>query len=101
MKKIVNLLLVMAMAFVAASCADKDNDTTPQPGDKDPLENCVLPESVKAGGEVLVQWDRFKENASIFLEGSDSHTYQMQIRWSQHMVLLSRCRQRLLQVSIM
>ena len=80
MKRIVNLLLVMAMAFVAASCADKDNDTTPQPGDKDPLENCVLPESVKAGGEVLVQWDRFKENASIFLEGSDSHTYQMQIK---------------------
>ena len=80
MKRIVNILLAMTMAFVVASCANEDHGATPQPGGKDPLENCVLPGSVKAGGEVLVQWDCFKESASIILEGSDSQTYHMQVK---------------------
>ena len=84
MKRIAKLLFAMSLAFAAVSC-DPDNQEPlppPDPGtdDKDPVVNCVLPESVKAGGEVQVQWDGFKENAEILLVAEDSKEYPMQVK---------------------
>ena len=84
MKRITKLLFAMSLAFAAVSC-DPDNQEPlppPVPGtdDKDPVVNCVLPESVKAGGEVQVQWDGFKENAEILLVAEDSKEYPMQVK---------------------
>ena len=83
MKKITEVLLAMMLAAVAVSCGEKVDPTPVGPGkdpDKDPLANCVLPASVKAGGEVQVQWDGFKDDAAISLVGEDSASKMMQVK---------------------
>lgn len=83
MKKITQVLMAMMLVVVAASCEEKVDPTPVGPGkdpDKDPLANCVLPASVKAGGEVLVQWDGFKDDAAISLVGEDSASHKMQVK---------------------
>ena len=83
MKRIGKFLLAMALAVVAVSCEEPTITPTPGPDHvdpKDPLENCVLPETAKAGGEVMVQWDGFKENAQIVLKDADSKEYPMQVK---------------------
>lgn len=83
MKKITQVLMAMMLVAVAASCGEKVDPTPVGPGkdpDKDPLANCVLPASVKAGGEVLVQWDGFKDDAAISLVGEDSASHKMQVK---------------------
>lgn len=73
----------MMLAAVAVSCGEKVDPTPVGPGkdpDKDPLANCVLPASVKAGGEVQVQWDGFKDDAAISLVGEDSASEMMQVK---------------------
>ena len=82
MKKVAKVLFAMMLAAVAVSCEEKV-DPSPvgpeQDSGKDPLENCVLPESVKAGGEVQVQWDGFKDDAKISLASEDLAS-QMQVK---------------------
>ena len=83
MKTIAKILFAIALAVVAVSC--EKPTTTPTPGPdhvdpQDPLENCVLPETVKAGGEAQVQWDGFKQNAQIVLKDGDSKEYPMQVK---------------------
>ena len=83
MKRIGKFLLAMTLAVVAVSCEEQTITPTPGPDHvdpKDPLENCVLPETAKAGGEVMVQWDGFKENAQIVLKDADSKEYPMQVK---------------------
>lgn len=83
MKKITEVLLAMMLAAVAVSCGEKVDPTPVGPGKdpgKDPLANCVLPASVKAGGEVQVQWDGFKDDAAISLVGEDSASEMMQVK---------------------
>ena len=80
MKRIVNLLLVLAFAVAAVSCVLANPDPSPEPIDKDPFLNCVVPESVKAGGEALIQWDGFKQNASLVLVGMDGKEYKMTVK---------------------
>ena len=83
MKTIAKILFAMALAVVAVSCEKPTTTPTPQPDNvdpQDPLENCVIPETVKAGGEALVQWDGFKENAQIVLVDADSKEYPMQVK---------------------
>ena len=83
MKAIAKIWFSMALAVVAVSCEKPTPTPTPGPDHvdpQDPLENCVLPETVKAGGEALVQWDGFKENAQIVLKDGDSKEYPMQVR---------------------
>jgi hypothetical protein len=82
MKRIGKILLSLALAFAAASC-EPDNTTptpSPKPDVKDPLANCVLPKSVKAGTEAQVQWDGFKDGAQIILAAEDSKEYPMQVK---------------------
>ena len=83
MKTIAKILFAITLAVVAVSC--EKPTTTPTPGPdhvdpQDPLENCVLPETVKAGGEAQVQWDGFKQNAQIVLKDGDSKEYPMQVK---------------------
>ena len=83
MKAILKILFAMALAVVAVSCDKPAPMPTPQPDHvdpQDPLENCVLPETVKAGGEAQVQWDGFKQNAQIVLKDGDSKEYPMQVK---------------------
>ena len=82
MKKFTEILLAMMVALFAVSCDDKVDPSPVGPGkdpDKDPLVNCVLPKSVKAGGEVQVQWDGFKDDAAISLVGGYS-AFEMKIK---------------------
>ena len=80
MKRIFCLLLAVAFAFVSVSCDPANTDPTPQPGDQDQLVNCVIPESVKAGGEAQIQWDGFKQNASIVLVGQSADEHVMNVK---------------------
>ena len=83
MKAIAKIWFALALAVVAVSCEKPTPTPTPGPDHvdpQDPLENCVLPETVKAGGEALVQWDGFKENAQIVLKDGDSKEYPMQVK---------------------
>ena len=76
-------MFAAVLAAVAISCEEQTITPTPEPDHKDPqdlLENCVLPETVKAGGEALVQWDGFKENAKIVLVDADSKDHPMQVK---------------------
>ena len=76
-------MFAAVLAAVAISCEEQTITPTPEPDHKDPqdpLENCVLPETVKAGGEALVQWDGFKENAQIVLVDADSKDHPMQVK---------------------
>ena len=74
------MLLVLAFAVAAVSCVLANPDPSPEPIDKDPFLNCVVPESVKAGGEALIQWDGFKQNASLVLVGMDGKEYKMTVK---------------------
>ena len=80
MKRIFGLLLAAAFAFAAFSCDPANTDPTPQPGNTDPLVNCVIPESVKAGGQAQIQWDVFKQNASILLVGQSADEHVMDVK---------------------
>ena len=84
MKRIGKILLALSLAFAAVSC-EPDNTTptpSPKPGtdEKDPLANCILPKSVKAGTEAQVQWDGFKDGAQIIFVAEDSQEYPMQVK---------------------
>ena len=74
------MLLVLAFAVAAVSCVLANPDPSPEPIDKDPFLNCVVPESVKAGGEAQIQWDGFKQNASLVLVGMDGKEYKMTVK---------------------
>lgn len=74
MRKILTLLL---LAFVAAACNDKDGLSGPQA--ENPLSECVLPASVQAGGEVLVQWTGFPEDPVISIVGEDGTSYEVEV----------------------
>ena len=80
MKRIFGLLLAAAFAFAAISCDPVTPDPEPVPGGNDPIVNCVIPESVKAGGEVQIQWDGFRQNASIVLVGQAADEYTMTVK---------------------
>lgn len=80
MKRIFGLLFAAAFAFAAVSCDPANTDPTPQPGNTDPLVNCVIPESVKAGGQAQIQWDGFKQNASILLVGQSADEHVMDVK---------------------
>ena len=62
MKKI---LIILAALLVAVSC-DK-NSGLHGAGEQNPLVQCVLPASVQAGEEALVQWNGFTNDAKIWL----------------------------------
>ena len=74
------MLLVLAFAVAAVSCDPVNPDPSPEPIGKDPFLNCVVPESVKAGGEAQIQWDGFKQNASLVLVGMDGKEYKMTVK---------------------
>ena len=80
MKRIFDLLFAVAVAFAAVSCDPVTTDPTPEPEVKDPVVNCVIPESVKAGAEAQIQWDGFKQNASLVLVGMDGKEYKMTVK---------------------
>ena len=74
------MLLVLAFAVAAVSCVIANPDPSPEPIVKDPFLNCVVPETVKAGGEAQIQWDGFKQNASLVLVGMDGKEYKMTVK---------------------
>ena len=74
------MLLVLAFAVAAVSWVIANPDPSPEPIGKDPFLNCVVPETVKAGGEAQIQWDGFKQNASLVLVGMDGKEYKMTVK---------------------
>lgn len=74
MRKILTLLI---LALSAAACNDKDGLSGPHA--ENPLSECVLPASVMAGGEVLVQWNGFPEDPAISMVGEDGTVYEAEV----------------------
>lgn len=56
-------------AMFVASCSDEGGLSGS--GALNPLSECVLQESVVAGGEAVVQWNGFTEESDILLVGTD------------------------------
>lgn len=73
-KRIIFLLLSFVLL---ASCEDRNRAS----GDSadNPLSECVLPQSVKAGGEVLIQWNGFPEDPDISLLAQDGTRFEVEV----------------------
>lgn len=72
-----HLSILLLGLLVLFSCEDMESGK--QDGDGTASE-CVLPVSVQAGGEAVIQWDGFAQEADIRLVSSDAKEYDMDVR---------------------
>lgn len=63
MRRILGILLALS---VASACIDSRVDGGRE-FVKDPVSECVVPSSVRCGGEVILQWNGFEDDASVLL----------------------------------
>ena len=72
------ILVILVGLLLAVSCRDVgDLNGT---GGQNYLSECVLPSSVQAGEEALVQWNGFNKEAKIWLVSEDGQEYEVQIK---------------------
>ena len=71
--------LFIFFLFLAVSCADK-GDGPAGDGASDPLSQWVIPESVHAGGEGVVQWNGFAEGDRIYLVSASGTDYELTVK---------------------
>ena len=72
------ILLFVVCLLTVFSCEDGGNGTGVSV--ENPLSEIVLPETVCAGGEVIVQWNGFPEDAVIVLLSADGSEYETILR---------------------
>lgn len=72
------ILLFVVCLLTVFSCEDGGNGTGVSA--ENPLSEIVLPETVCAGGEVIVQWNGFPEDAAIVLLSADGSEYETILR---------------------
>jgi len=70
------ILLVLCILSVVAC---NDNGRYSDADVYDPLSECVLPETARAGEEVIVQWNGFEEEAEISLLSEDGSVYEAEV----------------------
>ena len=73
-----NLLIIFAALLVTVSC----NDLSDLRGDRgeNPLNQCVVPSSVQAGEEALVQWNGFTKDAKIWMVSEEGQEYEIPVK---------------------
>lgn len=72
------ILVILIGLLLAVSCRDVgDLNGT---GGQNYLSECVLPSSVQAGEDALVQWNGFNKEAKIWLVSEDGQEYEVQIK---------------------
>ena len=72
----IRLFILVLTALLAASCQEKgylDGDGV------NPLDKCVVSESVQPGMEAVVQWNGFDASASLYLRGEDGKEYGVEV----------------------
>lgn len=72
-------LVFIFILFLAVSCVDKGEDPAGN-GASDPLSQWVIPESVHAGGEGIVQWSGFAEGDRIYLVSASGTDYELTVK---------------------
>lgn len=77
MTMIRRILVVLSCIILAVSC--NDDDRLSGTGAGSTLSECVLPESVVAGEDVLVQWDGFPDNPVITMVSEDGTSYEVEV----------------------
>ena len=60
----------MLLSCVGAGGFDEQDNTNP-------LSECVLPSTVEAGGEAIIQWNGFSKDVTVALVASDGKSYDM------------------------
>lgn len=74
------LLFILMALFMTVSCVESHSE-----GDKeiqkDPVSECILPSSARCGGEVILQWNGFGDEASVILrsEGGEDTVTHIQV----------------------
>ena len=74
MKRFVLLLMFLSLAL---GCQEKQGPLGS--GSGNPLDECVIPEIVNAGGEGIIQWNGFTEEDDLVLSGSDGTEYDLSV----------------------
>ena len=72
----IRLFILVLTALLTASCQEKgylDGDGV------NPLDKCVVSESVQPGMEAVVQWNGFDASASLYLRGEDGKEYEAEV----------------------
>lgn len=72
----IRLFILALTAFLAASCQEKgtlDGDVV------NPLDKCVVSESVQPGMEAVAQWNGFDDSATLYLKGEDGKEYGVEV----------------------
>ena len=77
MTMIRRILAAVACVLLTVSCNDVDRLSGTGTGST--LSECVLPESVVAGEDVLVQWNGFPENPVITMVSEDGTSYEVEL----------------------
>ena len=72
------LLIILACLFMVFSC--EDDGGMRGSGGMNPLAECVVPSTVQAGEEALVQWNGFTKDAKIWLVSEGGHEYEIDIK---------------------
>ena len=83
MRKI--LLLFMIMSAVVA-CGGDEGVLGPEGGS--PLSECFIPDTVRAGGELIIQWNGFEDDASLSLhsESYGDHALEVEVITSSGLI---------------
>ena len=71
-------LIILVALWAAVSCDGLDDMRGS--GGQNPLDTCVLPSSVQAGEEALVQWNGFTKDAKIWLVSEDGQEYEVAVK---------------------
>lgn len=74
MRKI--LLLFMLMSAVVACGGDEG---VLGPGSGSPLSECAVPDTVRAGGELILQWNGFEDDAALSLHSESEGDYELEV----------------------
>ena len=75
MKKFLFMFLIMS---AVAACGTDEGVLGPEGGN--PLSECFLPDTVRAGDELILQWNGFKEDAVLSLNNGDGQEYELEIQ---------------------
>lgn len=68
---------VILCMLLSVSCNEKEGLSGPS--EDNPLSEWVIPSQARAGGEAVIQWNGFNENARIFLAGNMEYEAEVSV----------------------
>ena len=75
--KTVRLILCLMISVLASACSEHGGASGG--GFENPLNEWTVPAQVRAGGEGIVQWNGFRQDAKLLLADAQSQEYQLTI----------------------